>query len=148
MTPDSNSWQPPVIFHFSVEFQWGNDKASASFAEVDGLGQELVLDKEKEHMELPVQVKGPDLTLKRALEPLNEKITVWIKNTFRFLYGARIKPCTMLVSLLDGQNKVVAAWVCEWTFPVKWTMSSLDASGSKIAIETITLRYKSLRRNK
>lgn len=47
MAPDSKTWKPPVLFHFSVEFQWGKDKASASFAEVDGLGQELVLEKGK-----------------------------------------------------------------------------------------------------
>lgn len=148
MAPDSKTWKPPVLFHFSVEFQWGNDKASASFAEVDGLGQELVLEKGKDETELPVDVKVTDITLKRAIEPINEKITVWVKNTFRFMYGAKIKPCTLLISLLDEQGKPIARWTCERAYPVKWTVSPLNASESKIAAETITLRYQSLSRNK
>lgn len=148
MAPDSKTWKPPVLFHFSVEFQWGNDKASASFAEVDGLGQELVFEKGKDETELPVDVKVTDITLKRAIEPINEKITVWVKNTFRFMYGAKIKPCTLLISLLDEQGKPIARWTCERAYPVKWTVSPLNASESKIAAETITLRYQSLSRNK
>lgn len=148
MAPDSNTWKPPVLFHFSVEFQWKNDKTSASFAEVDGLGQELLLEKGGDRIDLATEIKVPDLVLKRALEPLDEKITVWVKNTFRFRYGARIKPCSLHVSLLDEQNRVMARWVCDWAFPVKWTVSPLNAAESKIAVETITLKYKSLRRNK
>lgn len=150
MASGDNTWNPPVLFHFSVEFQWSEtkDKASASFAEVDGLSQELVFEKKSGNMELPSEVKVTDITLKRAIEPVNEKITVWVKNTFRFLYGAKIKPCTLLISLLDEKNKIVARWVCDRAFPVKWTVGPLNASESKIAVETITLRYKSLRRSK
>lgn len=150
MASGDNTWNPPVLFHFSVEFQWSEtkDKASASFAEVDGLSQELVFGKKSGNMELPSEVKVTDITLKRAIEPVNEKITVWVKNTFRFLYGAKIKPCTLLISLLDEKNKIVARWVCDRAFPVKWTVGPLNASESKIAVETITLRYKSLRRSK
>lgn len=150
MASGDNTWNPPVLFHFSVEFQWSEtkDKASASFAEVDGLSQELVFEKKNGNMELPSEVKMTDITLKRAIEPVNEKITVWVKNTFRFLYGAKIKPCTLLISLLDEKNKIVARWVCDRAFPVKWTVGPLNASESKIAVETITLRYKSLRRSK
>ncbi len=150
MASGDNTWNPPVLFHFSVEFQWSEtkDKASASFAEVDGLSQELVFGKKSGNMELPSEVKVTDITLKRAIEPVNEKITVWVKNTFRFLYGAKIKPCTLLISLLDENNKIVARWVCDRAFPVKWTVGPLNASESKIAVETITLRYKSLRRSK
>ncbi len=148
MASDSNTWAPPVLFHFSVEFQWDGDRASASFSEVDGLGQELELARPEKgnEKELPKDVKVTDLTLKRAVEPVNEKITVWVKNTFRFLYGAKIKPCTLLICLLDGQGKPAAKWICERAFPVKWTVSPLNASESRIAIETITLRYETLRR--
>lgn len=150
MASGENTWNPPVLFHFSVEFQWSEtkDKASASFAEVDGLSQELVFGKKSGNMELPSEVKVTDITLKRAIEPVNEKITVWVKNTFRFLYGAKIKPCTLLISLLDENNKIMARWVCDRAFPIKWTVGPLNASESKIAVETITLRYKSLRRSK
>lgn len=148
MTPDSKTWEPPVSFHFQADFQWEGDKASASFAEVDGLGQELVLESGEDGTELPVGVKVANITLKRALEPVNEKITVWIRNTFRFLYGAKIEPCTLLISLLDEQDKITARWICDRAFPVKWTVDPLNAAESKVAIETVTLQYKSLRRSR
>ena len=148
MASDSNTWKPPVLFHFRVDFQWkGGDKASASFAEVDGLSQELVLEKGEDNIELPEDVKYTDIILKRALEPINEDISLWINNAFRFKEGIKITPCTLLISLLDEQDNIVAQWTCEWTFPIKWSINPLNASESKVAIETITLRYRSLRRS-
>lgn len=148
MASDSNTWKPPVLFHFRVDFQWkGGDKASASFAEVDGLSQELVLAKGEDNIELPEDVKYTDIILKRALEPINEDISLWINNAFRFKEGIKITPCTLLISLLDEQDNIVAQWTCEWTFPIKWSINPLNASESKVAIETITLRYRSLRRS-
>lgn len=148
MPADSKTWNPPVLFHFSVEFQWGSDKASASFAEVDGLGQELVLEKGDGRIDFATEIKVPELVLRRALEALDESITIWVRNTFMFRSGARITPCNLQVSLLDETDKVLARWVCEWAFPVKWTVNPLNASESKIAVESITLKYKSLRRDK
>ena len=148
MASDSNTWNPPVLFHFRVDFQWtGGDKASAAFAEVDGLSQELVLAKGEDNIELPEDVKYTDIILKRALEPINEDISLWINNAFRFKEGIKITPCTLLISLLDEQDNIVAQWTCEWTFPIKWSINPLNASESKVAIETITLRYRSLRRS-
>ena len=150
MAPDSKTWKPPVAFHFQVEFQWEGNKASASFAEVDGLGQELVFENVKDQagIRLPEDVRVNDLVLRRALEAINEKITAWVKNTFRFKYGAKIKPCNMTVTLLDEKNKIAASWICTRVIPVKWSMAPLNASESKIAIETITLKYEEIRRSK
>ena len=150
MAPDSKTWKPPVAFHFQVEFQWEGNKASASFAEVDGLGQELVFENGKDQagIRLPEDVRVNDLVLRRALEAINEKITAWVKNTFRVKYGAKIKPCNMTVTLLDEKNKIAASWICTRVIPVKWSMAPLNASESKIAIETITLKYEEIRRSK
>ena len=150
MAPDSKTWKPPVAFHFQVEFQWEGNKASASFAEVDGLGQELVFENGKDQagIRLPEDVRVNDLVLRRALEAINEKITAWVKNTFRFKSGAKIKPCNMTVTLLDEKNKIAASWICTRVIPVKWSMAPLNASESKIAIETITLKYEEIRRSK
>ena len=150
MAPDSKTWKPPVAFHFQVEFQWEGNKASASFAEVDGLGQELVFENGKDQagIRLPEDVRVNDLVLRRALEAINEKITTWVKNAFRFKYGEKIKPCNMTVTLLDEKNKIAASWICTRVIPVKWSMAPLNASESKIAIETITLKYEEIRRSK
>lgn len=150
MVPNSTTWKPPVLFHFQVEFQWDGNKASTSFAEVEGLGQELVFGSGETlpGIGLPTKIRVNNIVLKRALEPLNEKITVWIKNTFRFRYTGRIEPRTMTVALLDEDNEITASWICERAVPVKWSVAPLKASESKIAIETITLRYEEIRRSK
>ena len=114
------------------------------------LGQELVFENGKDQagIRLPEDVRVNDLVLRRALEAINEKITAWVKNTFRFKYGAKIKPCNMTVTLLDEKNKIAASWICTRVIPVKWSMAPLNASESKIAIETITLKYEEIRRGK
>lgn len=153
MIPDSKTWKPPVLFHFSVEFQWkDNSRASASFAEVDGLGQELVFSEKTEGTEalpgFPTNVKVLELTLKRSLEPLNEKIGQWINESFNFLNTGWIEPCKLIVCLLDENGEPVAAWVCMYAVPLQWKLNPLNASESKIAIETLTLRYTKLIRSK
>lgn len=152
MAPDSNTWKAPVLFHFQVEFQWNGNKASASFAEVDGLGQELMLDeqavKSGRSPGFPKGIKVNDIVLKRALEPLNESITVWLKNSFSFLHTGWVEPRTINIYLLDEKGGIVAGWVCERAIPIKWSVNPLNASESKIAVESITLRHTMIRRNK
>lgn len=139
-------WKPPVLFRFSVVFLWSYDWASASFAEVDGLSQELELSESKPRMNLASEVKMSDIVLKRALEPLGEKITLWIENTFQFLYGVKIKPCILMISLLDEHGLTAASWMCDRAFPIKWSADPLKASESRLASESITLRCDSIRR--
>lgn len=150
MAPDSNTWKPPVLFHFSVEFQWAdNSRSSASFAEVEGLSQEIVFSNSTDGMpELPMDVKVANITLKRSLEPLNEKISQWVSQCFNFLNTGWITPCKLIVSLLDEGGEAIAAWTCIHAVPFKWNLNPLNASESRIAIESLTLRYTELIRNK
>ena len=159
MAPDSNTWKPPVLFHFSVEFQWMPARASASFAEVDGLGQELVLEsnvaRSGEAPGYPKGVKVGDIVLKRALEPLSDLITIWVQPLsdlitiwvqccFNFTEIGWIEPCNVAISLLDEEDIIVARWHCLRAIPIKWSAAGLDASKSGIATETLTLRYTKL----
>lgn len=148
MAPDSNTWKPPVLFHFSVEFQWMLARASASFAEVDGLGQELVLEgnaaRSGEAPGYPKGVKVGDIVLKRALEPFSDLITIWVQCCFNFTEIGWIEPCNVAISLLDEEGIIVARWHCLRAIPIKWSAAGLDASKSEIATETLTLRYTKL----
>ena len=151
MVPDSNTWKPPVQFHFRVDFQWKTGKASASFTEVDGLGQEIVLDgkpvKSDNTPGYPQSVKPEDIVLKRAIEPLDEQITSWLRNSFNFRDTGWIDTCTVIISLLDEKNKITARWACVRAIPIKWKVSGLNAVKSDIVVETITLRHTKLIRN-
>jgi len=153
MASDSKTWKPPVLFRFSVEFQWGKDKASASFAEVDGLGQSLELSpqtgRDNGGQMLVKGVNVDELVLKRAIEPLSDEITGWIKECFGFLDGGWIRICDISVSLLDEDGtRELARWKCLRAVPVKWKLAPLNASESKVAIETLSLKYKELIREK
>lgn len=151
MAIDSNTWKPPVQFHFRVDFQWETGKASASFAEVDGLGQELVLDSKPVKSDrtpgYPKNVKPEDIVLKRAIEPLDEEITRWLKDSFNFLDTGWIDTCNVIISLLNESGGITARWECIRAIPIKWKMSGLNASKSEIVVETITLRHTKLIRN-
>lgn len=153
MIPDSNTWKPPVQFHFRVVFQWDGSESSASFSEVDGLGQSLTLDtqsgRNKDGLLLVNGVTVEELVLKRAIEPLSEEITRWVKGCFDFLDGGWIRVCNISISLLDENGTdELARWKCLRAVPVKWRVGPLNASESKIAVETLTLKYKELIREK
>jgi len=154
MPQDTSIWKPPVLFHFKVEFQWtDNSRTSASFEEVDGLGQSLSLSSQaqrsKDGQMLVEGVSVDDLVLKRAIEPIDDRISGWVKECFSFLNVGWIRICNVSVSLLgeDGSEEL-ARWKCLRAVPVKWKMNPLNASESKIAIETLTLKYKELIREK
>ena len=150
---NKNPWIPPVTFHFRVEFQWeGNDRASASFSEVDGLGQELVLGGEAKRMDsfpgLPTDLKVSDITLSRSLEPLNERITQWFVQGFNVFDEGWIAPCLLIISLLDEKGEATAVWECLRAIPFRWKLSPLNASESKLAVESLTIRCTTLKRSK
>lgn len=123
-------------------------RASASFAEVDGLGQELVLEgnaaRSGKAPGYPKGVKVGDIVLKRALEPLSDLITIWVQCCFNFTEIGWIEPCNVAISLLDEEGIIVARWHCLRAIPIKWSAAGLDASKSEIATETLTLRYTKL----
>lgn len=153
MPQDTSIWKPPVLFHFKVEFQWtDNSRTSASFAEVDGLGHDLVFSGSSKTDDrfpgLPTEVKVEDVVLKRSLEPLDEKISHWVKDSFNFLNTGWIEPCRVIITLLDSESKIAACWICLHAIPVKWKLNPLNASESKIAIESITLKHTKLIRSR
>lgn len=144
------NWTPPVQFYFQVEFQLEGGRVIASFSEVDGLVQELVCVDHPQHgdnvLALPERVKVGDIVLKRALEPLTETVNSWMKDCFDFHFTGWIAPCTLIISLMGEDRQPVASWECKRAIPIKWSLGSLNASESKLSIETLTLKYTCLKR--
>lgn len=144
----------PVEFYFQVQFHWGTRHAAASFMEVSGLNQEMVMQEvsqsgdDGQKIRLPMEVKHGDIMLKRPLEPLSDAITDWVKRCFSFAVDGRITPCTLVVFLMDARRHAVACWSCDRAYPVKWSLGTLDAKESGRAVETLTLTYKRLERKK
>lgn len=95
-----------------------------------------------------MRLKPSDIVLKRALEPFDDKIAAWLKECFSFQYTGWIEPRVVIVSLLDEKKNIMARWICERAILVKWSLAPLNASESKVATETITLRSTKIRRTK
>lgn len=152
---NNNTWVPPVNFYFSVGFQWGSQKAAASFQEVSGLELEMVtrsihpLGDEGGQILATGEIKHSHIVLKRPLEMLKQEIADWVKECFSFMVGTnKIRPCLLIISLLGADGQPYASWECTQAFPVKWSLSAMDAEKSALAIETLTLTCKTLERIK
>lgn len=150
---NNNNWIPPVSFYFNVVFQWGSQQATASFMEVSGL--EMSMTTKKIHplgddggQLLPTgEINHSNIVLKRPLEAIDKEIAKWVKECFSFMIGNnKIRPCLLLISLLDPDNQPYASWKCSQAFPIKWSLSPMNSEESKLSIETLTLKCKTLER--
>lgn len=149
---DSN-WVPPVSFYFRVVFQWGSHRIKGSFMEVSGLDQEMEIKKiqplgdDGGQTLVTGEIKHTNIVLKRALEPLDEGLASWVKECFSFMVGEnKIRPCLLIITLCDANKKPYASWVCTQAFPIKWSLSPMNAQESKLSMETLTLTFKTLER--
>ncbi len=50
-------------------------------------------------------------------------------------------PGNVLVSLLDEESLPIANWLFLKAYPVKWSVSDLDATASAVVIDTMELAY-------
>jgi phage tail-like protein len=139
---------PLPAFHFSVSFLelfQGGAAADLRFLEVSGLSAELVTEDLAVGGEngfvykMPVRTKFPNLVLKRGLSEAPSKLTKWAEST---IYDFDIKPVTVLVTLLNDLHLPVSAWSFKNAYPVKMTISDLNAQNNAIVIETIELAYQ------
>jgi phage tail-like protein len=92
-------------------------------------------------LRLPNSIKYNNLTLERGLvvgsrlgDQFHEAMSL-----FKFA------PSDVLVTLLGEAEDRVAAWLFMNAYPVKWTISDLDASEPSMVIETLELAYTRLR---
>jgi phage tail-like protein len=141
---------PPLGFHFKVEVQGLTPVADdLRFIEVGGLAIEVATEEMAEGGEnrfvqrYPGRAKYGDLVLKRGL--LNRsKVWEWAQNCIENL---DIEPKDVNVSLLNAQHESLMTWHVVGAFPVKWSISDLNATSNAFVVETLTLAYRHFRRN-
>ena len=56
----------------------------------------------------------------------------------------QFSPSNVLVSLLDKTSTPVASWLFLNAYPVKWSLSALNATANEVVIKTIELTYQSM----
>ena len=137
---------PLVGFYFNVEFL-GLDHATDNdirFQEVAGLSSEIGTEELKEGGEnrfshkLPMPAKYPNLTLKRGVITDTGLIQWFTDAVENFIF----KPLTIKVSLLNEIGQPTLTWNFVNAYPVKWTVSSLDAKKNEVLVDTIELAYQ------
>ncbi|MBE0638618.1 MAG: phage tail protein [Bacteroidales bacterium] len=137
---------PPVAFHFLVSFEVSG--SDASFMEVSGIDSLLETITVKEggenrfHHTLPVRAKYSNLVLKRGMIT-DSAIAKWCQDAIENL---AIKPSSVQVLLLNDQHEPLAGFNFINAWPVKWSISTLDADKSAIVVETLELAYQYFKR--
>lgn len=138
-------YYPPAAFHFRVRFELtGETDLDTRFQEVSGLDRELEvvnLDEGGENRfsyRLPGRAKYTNLVLKRGMVT-NSELVRWFKAAVDNL---EIKPVGVTISLLDRDHQPVRSWKLVGAWPVKWSVSSLDAQKNGIVVDTIELAYR------
>lgn len=141
---DSTRNDPFKNFNFLVEI---DGFAQAGFSECTGLRLEVDVIEYREGGEassvrkLPGRLKVGDITLKRGITTSNE-LQAWLQSA---LSGVTNRKNGVIV-LLDDERKEVVRWKFFNAFPRKWEGPNLDAKGTDVAIETLTLCCEGLER--
>ncbi|NEQ32298.1 MAG: phage tail protein [Leptolyngbya sp. SIO4C5] len=137
---------PPVGFYFTVAFLVGGflpNLLDIRFQRVSGITSTIEATEVREGGEnlfshrLPTRVTYDNLVLERGMvigSALNVEFNVAM-STLRF------QPGNVLVALLNAKDIPIAAWLFQKTYPVKWSVSDLDANQSAVVIDTMELAY-------
>lgn len=140
---------PPLSYRFGVLFFVGGVKYYVNlidtlFQKVSGItstvntmtieegGQNLYSQK------VPQKIQHDNLVLERGIvtpSPLSIEFNIAMS---RFAF----RPSTVLVNLLDNTRIPIASWLFINAYPVKWSISDLDANQNTVVIETMELAYQ------
>lgn len=135
---------PHVGFQFSVDFlDLSSTDKDTCFQSVSGLSStmetETIIEGGENRFahQLPVRLRTSDLVLKRGVVK-DSMVIAWCRNAFeRFTF----KPITLVVKLLDEEQKPLISWNVVHVWPKKWVTSELNAGKSEVLIETLELNY-------
>ena len=142
---------PPGGFHFKVEVLDLTPVADdLRFVEVGGLALEVATEEVPEGGEnrfaqrYPGRAKYTDLVLKRGLLKSSE-VWNWARQSIEEL---DVQPKDVDVTLLNADHEPLMTWHVVGAYPVKWSVSDLNATANSFVVETLTLAYRHFRLDK
>jgi len=141
--PTATRVDPYGNFNFLVEI---SGLTVAGFSECTGLSSEVDVIEYREGgdtkvRKLPGLGRFGDITLKRGVANTNE-LQRWQRNTLNGVPDRR----SISIVLLDEKRKPVVRWNVSDAFPRKWEGPNLNAKGTDVAIETLTLCCEGIER--
>lgn len=141
---------PPLGFRFAVLFFTAGTIANpidTQFQKVSGISTTLETTPVEDGgqnlytQQLPKRLTHENLVLERgfvhnvAASPLALEIDAAMS---QFIFT----PANVLVTLLNHDAAPLSSWLFINAFPVKWSISDLDATSNTVVIETIELAYQ------
>jgi phage tail-like protein len=138
---------PPLAFRFGVLFLIGGvvpNPLDIMFQKVSGLGTTVDLEPVKEGgqnnytQQLPKRIQHENLVLERGLV-VGSPLVIEFNATMSLF---KFSPSNVLVTLIDSTNVPIASWLFMKAFPVKWSVSDLDATANSVVIEKMELSYQ------
>ncbi len=138
---------PPLKYRFGVFFFAGGvipNPLDILFQKVSGLETTVSTTTVEEggqnlySQPLPEKVQHEKLVLERGLvvgSPLVIEFNAAM-SLFKFA------PSNVLVTLFDNTRIPIASWLFMKAYPVKWSVSDLDATANEVVIEQMELAYQ------
>jgi len=138
---------PPLGFRFGVLFFIGGvipNPLDFMFQKVSGIGSTVdtfAIEEGGQNLytqQVPTKIKYENLILERGLvigSPLSIEFNVAM-SLFKF------SPSNVMVTLLDNTNIPISCWLFMKAFPVKWSVSDLDANQNSVVIQHLELTYQ------
>lgn len=138
---------PPLGFRFGVFFFFGGvipNPLDIRFSKVSGIGSSVETQTLQEGGQnlyshrLPKAIQYDNLVLERGLAVGSLLVAEFNATMSLFKFN----PSNVLVSLLDESALPISSWLFMTAYPVKWSISALDAESNQVVIESMELSYQ------
>jgi phage tail-like protein len=136
----------PLNHRFGVYFFAGGiipNPIDIYFQKVSGLSMNMEVDTIGEGGQnlyshrIPKKISYGNLVLERGV-PFVSPLGLEFNAAFSLF---KFAPSNVLITLFNEDSIPVMSWMFTKAYPVKWSMSDLDASGSSLVIDTMELAY-------
>lgn len=138
---------PPLAFRYSVFFFVGGvvpNPLDIRFSKVSGLSSHIETHSLNEGGQnlythrLPKRIQYDNLVLERGMA-IGSMLVAEFNATMSLF---KFNPSNVLVTLLDETGSPISGWLFMTAYPVKWTVSELNAEQNQVVVETMELAYQ------
>lgn len=141
--------EPTLSHRFGVFFLTGGilpNPIDLRFQRVSGISTEVQLETIHEGGEnlyshrMPSRMSYNNLVLERGYiaSEIPSPLNIEFNATFSFY---KFHPSDVLITLFNESGVPIGGWLFKKAYPVKWSVSDLDAQSNSVAVDTMELAY-------
>jgi phage tail-like protein len=94
---------------------------------------------------LPINTSYENLILEKGRTPNIINFSAGIINMFFSDLLGPLKPVDVLITAINIKGIAMSAWLVRDAYPVRWSVSDLDANSNEVIIDTLELAYKNFK---